>query len=44
MTYIEHLDDKFRFGKFSGCTFAEVVEFSPGYIVLKNHAFRPLYK
>ena len=28
MTYIEHLDDKFRFGKFSGCTFAEVVEFS----------------
>ena len=33
MTYIEHLDDKFRFGKFSGCTFAEVVEFTPGYIV-----------
>ena len=26
MTYIEHLDDKFLFGKFSGCTFAEVVE------------------
>lgn len=32
MTYIEHLDDKFDFGKFSGCTFAEVVEFNPEYI------------
>lgn len=32
MTYIEHLDDKFRFGKFSGCTFAEIVEYSPEYI------------
>lgn len=32
MTYIEHLDDKFHFGKFSGCTFAEVVEFNPDYI------------
>lgn len=32
MTYIEHLDDKFRFGKFSGCTFAEVVEYNPDYI------------
>ena len=29
MTYIEHLDDKFQFGKFSGCTFAEVVEYNP---------------
>lgn len=38
MTYIEHLDDKFQFGKFSGCTFAEVVEYSPDYIlwVLEN--------
>lgn len=38
MTYIEHLDDKFRFGKFSGCTFAEVVEYNPDYIswVLEN--------
>ena len=32
MTYIEHLDDKFHFGKFSGCTFAEVVEYNPEYI------------
>ena len=32
MTNIEHLDDKFRFGKFSGCTFAEVVEYNPDYI------------
>lgn len=38
MTYIEHLDDKFHFGKFTGCTFAEVVEYNPGYIswVLEN--------
>lgn len=38
MTYIEHLDDKFLFGKFSGCTFAEVVEYNPEYIswVLEN--------
>lgn len=32
MTYIEHLDDKFDFGKFAGCAFAEVVEYNPGYI------------
>lgn len=32
MTYIEHLDDKFNFGKFTGCTFAEVVEYNPEYI------------
>lgn len=32
MTYIEHLDDKFRFGKFKGCTFAEVAMYSPDYI------------
>ncbi len=32
MTYIEHLDDKFQFGKFSGCTFAEVVEYNPEYL------------
>lgn len=32
MTKIEHLDDKFDFGKFKGCTFAEVVEYSPDYI------------
>ena len=38
MTYIEHLDDKFHFGKFTGCTFAEVVEYNPEYIswVLEN--------
>lgn len=38
MTYIEHLDDKFHFGKFSGCTFGEVVEYNPEYIswVLEN--------
>lgn len=33
MTYIEHLDDKFRFGKFKGCSFAEVVEYNPEYIL-----------
>lgn len=32
MTYIEHLDDKFNFGKFMGCTFAEVVEYNSEYI------------
>ena len=32
MTYIEHLDDKFNFGKFAGCSFAEVVEYNPEYI------------
>lgn len=32
MTYIEHLDDKFCFGKFNGCTFAEVAMYSPSYI------------
>ena len=32
MTYIEHLDDKFNFGKFAGCTFAEVAEYNPEYI------------
>ena len=32
MTFIEHLDDKFKFGKFSGCPFAEVVEYNPEYI------------
>lgn len=32
MTYIEHLNDKFRFGKFCGCTFAEVAQYSPDYI------------
>ena len=32
MTYIEHLDDKFNFGKFTGCSFAEVVEYNPEYI------------
>lgn len=32
MTYIEHLDDKFNFGKFARCTFAEVVEYNPEYI------------
>ncbi len=33
MTKIEHLDDKFDFGKFKGCTFAEVVEYNPEYIL-----------
>lgn len=33
MTYIEHLDDKFDFGKFTGCAFAEVVEYNPEYIL-----------
>lgn len=32
MTYIEHLDDKFQFGKFNGCTFGEVLEYNPEYI------------
>lgn len=32
MTYIEHINDKFDFGKFRGCTFAEVVQYSPDYI------------
>lgn len=38
MTFIEHLDNKFDFGKFKGCAFAEVVEFYPEYIswVIEN--------
>lgn len=32
MTYIEHLDDKFHFGKFRGCTFAEVAQYNPDYL------------
>lgn len=38
MTYIEHLDDKFDFGKFSDCPFAEVIKYNPEYIswVVKN--------
>lgn len=33
MTYIEHLDDKFDFGKFKGCTFGEVLESNHEYII-----------
>lgn len=33
MTYIEHLDDKFDFGKFSGCTFGEVMDSNHDYII-----------
>lgn len=38
MTRIEHLDDKFDFGKFNGCTFMEVVQYSPSYLswVVRN--------
>lgn len=32
MTYIRHLDDEFDFGKFKGCTFAEVLQDSPDYL------------
>lgn len=32
MTIIEHLYDKFQFGKFRGCTFAEVLQYNPDYI------------
>lgn len=32
MTCIDNLNDKFRFGKFCGCTFAEVAEYNPDYI------------
>jgi hypothetical protein len=38
MTQFEHIDDKFDFGKFSGCTLGEVLTFNPEYVdwVLKN--------
>lgn len=38
MTYLEHLNDKFDFGKFSGRTLGEVMIFSPDYLlwVLQN--------
>lgn len=32
MTCIDNLNDKFRFGKFCGCTLAEVAEYNPDYI------------
>lgn len=32
MTWIRHLDDKFDFGKFRGCTFGEVMQYNPDYI------------
>ena len=38
MTQFEHIDDKFDFGKFSGCTLGEVLTFNPDYVdwVMKN--------
>ena len=38
MTQFEHIDDKFEFGKFSGCTLGEVLTFNPDYVdwVMKN--------
>lgn len=38
MTLFEHIDDKFDFGKFSGCTLGEVLTFNPDYVdwVVKN--------
>ena len=38
MTQFEHIDDKFTFGKFSGCTLGEVLTFNPEYVdwVVKN--------
>lgn len=37
-TYFEHLEDKFRFGKFKGCCLGEVLQFNPEYLiwVVKN--------
>lgn len=31
-TYLDHIDDIFYFGKFNGCTLAEVLTYSPSYI------------
>lgn len=31
-TYLDHIDDVFLFGKFTGCTLAEVLTYNPGYI------------
>ena len=38
MSQFEHIDDKFNFGKFSGCTLGEVLTFNPEYVdwVVKN--------
>ena len=38
MTQFKHIDDKFKFGKFSGCTLGEVLTFNPEYVdwVVKN--------
>ena len=38
MTQFKHIDDKFNFGKFSGCTLGEVLTFNPEYLdwVVKN--------
>lgn len=31
-TYLDHIDDVFCFGKFHGCTLAEVLTYNPSYI------------
>lgn len=31
-TYLDHIDDIFLFGKFYGCTLAEVLTYNPSYI------------
>lgn len=31
-TYLDHIDDIFYFGKFQGCTLAEVLIYNPSYI------------
>jgi len=31
-TIFEHIDDMFHFGKFKGCTLAEVLTYSPSYL------------
>lgn len=36
MTYFEHLDDVFTFGKFAGCELGEVLMFCPDYLVWVN--------
>lgn len=38
ITHFEHIDDIFHFGKFTGCTLAEVLTYNPSYLewVVKN--------
>ena len=38
ITRFEHIDDIFHFGKFTGCTLAEVLTYNPSYLewVVKN--------